>query len=56
MTNHNPSFLGQGIDGALVAEPDNEIRPRHLLNLPVEILNAILKEACRFTSALAQID
>lgn len=56
MTNHNPSFLGQDINGALVAEPDKEIRPRHLLDLPVEILNAILREACRFTAALAQID
>lgn len=56
MTNHNPSLLGQDIDGVLVAEPDKVIRPRQLLDLPVEILNAILREACRFTTALAHID
>lgn len=49
MTNHNPSFLEQDIDG-------NVTRPRQLLDLPVEILNAILREACRFTAALARID
>lgn len=56
MTNHNPSLLGQDIDGVLVAEPDKAIRPKHLLDLPVEILNAILREACRFTTASAHID
>lgn len=56
MTNHNPSFLEQDIDGVLVAGPGNVTRPRQLLDLPVEILNAILREACRFTAALARID
>ncbi|KAH0369204.1 hypothetical protein KCU65_g3388, partial [Aureobasidium melanogenum] len=47
MTNHNPSLLGQDIDGVLIAVPDKAIRPKHLLDLPVEILNAILREACQ---------
>ncbi|KAK6003685.1 hypothetical protein QM012_009456 [Aureobasidium pullulans] len=44
MTNHNPSSLGQDIDGVLVAEHDKPLRPKTLLDLPVEILNAILRE------------
>jgi len=56
MTNHTPYLLGQDVDGAVTAESDKTTRPRHLLELPVEILNAILKEACRSTAVLAHID
>jgi len=56
MTNHAPSLLGQDVDGVVTAESDKATRPRQLLDLPVEILNAILKEACRFTAVLARIN
>lgn len=56
MTNHNPSLLSQDIDGVLVTELGKATRPKHLLDLPVEILNAILREACCFTTASAHID
>jgi hypothetical protein len=56
MTNHAPSLLGQDVDGVVTAESDKATRPRQLLELPVEILNAILKEACRFTAVLVHID
>jgi hypothetical protein len=56
MTNHAPSLLDQNVDGVVTAELDKTTRPRQLLELPVEILNAILKEACRFTAVLAHID
>jgi hypothetical protein len=56
MTNHNPSLLSQDIDGVLVTGPGKATQPKHLLDLPVEILNAILREACRFTTASAHID
>lgn len=56
MTNHNPSLFGRNMDGVFVAGSEKAIRPRQLLDLPVEILNAILGEACRFTAALAHID
>ncbi|KEQ92957.1 hypothetical protein AUEXF2481DRAFT_42655 [Aureobasidium subglaciale EXF-2481] len=44
MTNHTPSLLGQHVDGIPGAELEETIRPKQLLDLPVEILNAILKE------------
>jgi hypothetical protein len=56
MTNHAPSLLGQDVDGVVTAESDKATRPRQLLELPVEILNAILKEACRFTAVLVHTD
>jgi hypothetical protein len=55
MTNHAPSLLGQDVDGVVNADFDKTTRPRQLLELPVEILNAILKEACCFTAVLAHI-
>jgi hypothetical protein len=54
-TNHAPSLLGQDVHGAVTAEFDKATRPRQLLELPVEILNAILKEACCATAVLAYI-
>ena len=56
MTNHAPSLLGQDVDGVVTAESDKATRPRQLLELPVEILNAILKEACRFTAVFVHIN
>lgn len=44
MTNHTPSLLRQDSDGASSPVSDEEAKPRQLLDLPVEILNAILKE------------
>lgn len=47
MTNHTPSLLRQDSDGASSPVSDEEAKPRQLLDLPSEILNAILKEVSR---------
>ncbi|KAI4729492.1 hypothetical protein E4T49_02712 [Aureobasidium sp. EXF-10728] len=39
MTNHTPSFLDQDVDGAPATVSDKAIRPKHLLDLPLNHTN-----------------